>query len=155
MNYHVEFRKAHLPSISCKSDENFLSYLARRAATWLRISIFTANSVFIGKWRIVHSCLPVYLTFDFSVLFGTSPKLLHFISFFSYVKITLLDWNFCLLSKPEVNSCWYAELLMLRCYRAVLLKFFSYYSYSIKYFTTPQRQNLEIFPSFPFHYPQQ
>ena len=78
------------------------------------------------------SCLLIIL-FHFNVLFGTSPKKLLLISLFSYVKITLLNWDFCLLSTPKINSRWYAELLTLRCHHVVSLKFFNYRLYSIKY----------------------
>ena len=52
IKYHVESWKAHLPSSSSSSDENVWNYLVTQAATWLCISIFTANSVSIGKLRV-------------------------------------------------------------------------------------------------------
>ena len=96
IHYYVDSWEARLPSISCSSDENVLSYLVTQGAR-----DFTSQSL---RRRVCPSGtkeLLDYLTFDFNVLFGTSPNRLLLISFFSYVKLTLLDWNFCPLSNLQ------------------------------------------------------
>ena len=93
IHYYVDSWEARLPSISCSSDENVLSYLVTQAATsqYLRRRVCPS-----GTKELLD-----YLPFDFNVLFGTSPNRLLLISLFSYVKLTLLDWNFCPLSNLQ------------------------------------------------------
>ena len=58
ITYYFESWMVHLTSISCSSDEDVLSYLVRRAATWIYMSF--VNSVSVGKWRVIYFRLLLY-----------------------------------------------------------------------------------------------